>query len=152
MPVNRNTSLIPLSREHHFALQLCWKIKQGIKLEVEVDRINKYIQWFYNHYLLHHFYEEESYLFPLLGNDNIHIQQALDEHLALEQKIQFCDLNYATLIEFAVLLDNHIRFEERIIFNEIQQLANIIELEKLEVKLTQTKFVENSEDEFWNSK
>lgn len=152
MPEKRNNSLIPLSREHHFALQLCWKINKGIQLEIEGDRISNYIQWFYNHYLSNHFHEEENYLFPLLGIDNKHIQQALDEHSKLKQIILQNDIEYTSLSEFALMLNNHIRFEERILFNEIQQKVSVNELKMVEGKFTHNQFIENEKDEFWITK
>jgi len=40
-PIKRNEALKPLSRDHHHGLLLCWKIRQGIKLNIEPERIKK---------------------------------------------------------------------------------------------------------------
>lgn len=37
--IKRTKALQPLSRDHHHGLLLCWKIRQGIKLNVEPERI-----------------------------------------------------------------------------------------------------------------
>jgi iron-sulfur cluster repair protein YtfE (RIC family) len=102
--------------------------------------------------LSNHFHEEENYLFPLLGIDNKHIQQALDEHSKLKQIILQNDIEYTSLSEFALMLNNHIRFEERILFNEIQQKVSVNELKMVEGKFTHTQFIENEKDEFWITK
>lgn len=75
MPEKRDRTLIPLSREHHFALLLCWKINEGIKLGVSADRISIYVKWFCDNYLLKHFKEEEDLLFPLLGLEKFNIKK-----------------------------------------------------------------------------
>ena len=46
-------------------------------------------------------------------------------------------------------LEQHIRFEERILFQEIQKLATAEELELVEQKHSKEKFLDNTEDEFW---
>lgn len=35
--MKRNENLVPLSRDHHFGLLCCWKIRQGIKKEVSQE-------------------------------------------------------------------------------------------------------------------
>lgn len=152
MPLHRNTSLILLSREHHYALQLCWKIKRGIQLHIDANRINVYTQWFYQNYLMTHFLEEEQYLFPLLSNYNELILQALQEHETIKDIISNNNLNYEALLNFATLLNNHVRFEERILFNKIQDNVSPYKLEKLKDKLKEVIYIENKIDEFWINK
>lgn len=42
-PIKRHTALKPLSREHHHGLLLSWKIREGLKRNIEIPRIKKYI-------------------------------------------------------------------------------------------------------------
>jgi hypothetical protein len=74
-PIKRSEFLKPLSREHHRGLLFCWKIRAGIKKNVEVSRIKKYADWFYQNYLVPHFEVEEKYVFPILGNENEFIKK-----------------------------------------------------------------------------
>ena len=62
-PIKRNENLITLSKDHHFGLLFCWKIRQGLKAEIELDRIRKYINYFWEFHLKQHFIEEETILF-----------------------------------------------------------------------------------------
>ncbi len=52
-----------------------------------------------------------------------------------------------SLIEEA--LEQHIRFEERILFKEIQGIATVQQLEMLDKVHTEEKFIDNTDDEFW---
>ena len=69
-PIKRNEALVQLSRDHHYGLLLCWKIREGIKRRIEPQRIKNYVDWFWLHHLEQHFEIEEKYLFPILGNQN----------------------------------------------------------------------------------
>ena len=54
-----------------------------------------------------------------------------------------------TLRQIAFELEQHIRFEERDLFNEIQAAASPEQLEELKRLHTEEKFSENIEDMFW---
>lgn len=146
-PLKRDKSLQPLSRDHHHGLLLCWKIRTGLKNGVVVQRIKDYSDWFFQNHLDEHFNDEEQYLFPLLGETNELVKKAMSEHRRLrrlfndEQDIE----KSLSLIEEE--LDAHIRFEERILFNEIQMVANPEELRLVNEKIhTEVK----DPDEDWN--
>lgn len=150
-PLKRNIALQPLSREHHFGLQLCWKIRTGLKKEIEISRIRNYVLWFYDNHLLPHFNIEETLLYPILGNDNELIKQALSEHNEIKILILSetnCEENLR-LLEQA--LEKHIRFEERILFNEIQSIATLEQLNKIHKSHNTEKFIDNTFDAFWEN-
>ncbi|MDI1233139.1 MAG: hemerythrin domain-containing protein [bacterium] len=148
-PIKRNTLFHPLSREHHHALLLCWKIRLGIKKNVEIGRIKRYLDWFYQKYLLPHFKAEELFLFPILGDENKLIKKALSEHQSI--KILFKE-NTVSIKHFTQIekeLHSHIRFEERVLFNEIQRIATLKQLEAMYIGHSEEKFCENLSDPFW---
>lgn len=151
MPIKRNESLKAISREHHHGLLLCWKIRTGIKKQVEPERIKKYTDWFYTSQLLPHFELEEVHIFTLLGNDHELIKKALSEHRRLKRLFESETeiIKNLTLIEEE--LESHIRFEERIVFNEIQLIATEAELQQIKKIHTEEKFVDNLTDPFWLS-
>ncbi len=62
-PIKRNENMVPLSRDHHFGLLFCWKIRQGLKAKIDLERIRKYILHFWKSHLEQHFKEEETLLF-----------------------------------------------------------------------------------------
>jgi iron-sulfur cluster repair protein YtfE (RIC family) len=148
-PIKRHISLQPLSREHHQGLLLSWKIREGLRRKLEPERIKRYVIWFWQQHLLPHFNAEENDLFPLLPADHEHVKKALSDHqylkLLIEQDTDLAD----TLNRIAIELENHIRFEERILFNEIQEVIPEKDLKALDFHETQDAACENWNDEFW---
>lgn len=151
-PIKRHDALKPLSREHHHGLLLCWKIRQGVRKEVEVSRIKAYTEWFKIHYLDPHFEAEEQYIFPVLGNDNKLVKRALKEHRRLKRLFsQNTDIEIA-LNNIEEELDSHIRFEERILFNEIQEVASAKQLADIEKHHNGIQFSDDHwQDHFWEN-
>jgi hypothetical protein len=148
-PIKRHTALQPFSHDHHHALLLCWKIREGLKRNVSASRISDYVRWFWNEQLAPHFAIEEKYIFPVLGNDHIHVRQALDEHRRIESLFQLNDVSAPSLKEIADTLDDHIRFEERTLFNEIQKAATPEQLKLIEEHHSAGAFCDDWKDEFW---
>lgn len=152
-PIKRHEALKPLSREHHHGLLLCWKIRQGIKMEVEPQRMKNYTEWFKTQYLYPHFEAEEAFVFPVLEDDDPLVKKALAEHRRLRRLFdQDSDvLKALSLIEEE--LDAHIRFEERVVFNEVQRIASSQEFEEIEAKHHAIPFSDDEwEDHFWDKK
>ncbi len=127
-PIKRSKELAPLSREHHDGLMLVWKIRRGIKKGIQLERIGKYVQFFYQNSLRRHFEIEEEYVFLLLSQHNMERKEAEAQHLVLRRQIEemsdIAQLINACLIEFSDLLERHIRFEERILFPLIEKEAD----------------------------
>ena len=149
MPIKRNESLKAISREHHHGLLLCWKIRTGIKRQIEPERIKKYSDWFYTSQLLPHFELEEEHIFTLLGNENELVKKALSEHRRLKRLFESETevMKNLTLIEEE--LESHIRFEERVLFNEIQLISTEEQLQEIKRIHTEEKFLDNLTDAFW---
>lgn len=152
-PIKRQNALQPISHDHHLALLVSWKIRMGIRKSIEVQRIKRFCDFFYESHLYAHFTIEEEYIFPILGQQHELIVKALTDHHRLralfEQKTP--DLNILARIEKE--LEEHIRFEERVLFNEIQKVATEAQFSRLaavhagaEVAI---KNIENWYDEFW---
>ena len=150
--MKRHESITPLSRDHHAGLLCCWKIRQGIRKNIVPSRVLTYIQYFWHHHLEGHFKEEETLLFVLAQNE--WIEQAVREHRELRERIGSLekDASPEKLLQFAKQLDDHIRFEERILFPYLEetlsaeQLDNIgRQLQELHAKVKEDDY----EDEFW---
>ena len=149
MPIKRSENLKAISREHHHGLLLSWKIRNGIKKEIAPERIKTYIDWFYVEHLLPHFELEEKYVFPILGNENELVKKALTEHRRLVRLFESETTNMKNLIQIEEELESHIRFEERVLFNEIQAVATQEQLDLIKEIHTEEKFVDNISDAFW---
>ncbi len=148
-PIKRNKSLQPISREHHQSLLLCWKIRTGFSKGVEAERMKKYTDWFFENHIQPHFEVEEKYIFPILGNEHELVKKALSEHRRLTRLFENEEEIEKSLSLIEEELEKHIRFEERVLFNEIQEIATEGQLKLVSEKHTEEKFQENTEDEFW---
>lgn len=148
-PIKRHTAIQPISREHHQDLLLCWKIRTGFRKGVKAERIKKYVDWFYGEHVISHFEAEEKFLFPILGKEHVLIQKALTHHRRLNRLFQAEKDLVKNLHKIEEELEQHVRFEERELFNEIQQKASTEELRIMEELLEEKAFVENTTDEFW---
>lgn len=148
-PLKRDKALQPVSHDHHHGLLLCWKIRTGISKNVAPQRMKIYTDWFFKTHLIPHFELEESLLFPILGTNHALIKKALAEHRRLKRLFEAESDLIKNLSLIEEELEQHIRFEERILFGEIQKLASTEELELVEQTHTKEKFLDNTQDEFW---
>lgn len=149
MEVKEQSNLKLLLAEHHLALQVCDHIRSGLMKNVEMTRIRKYTDWFKKSYLEPHFELEEQFIFPLLGN-NVRVKKALANHRRIK-KLLSCDCdNEKVLNLLEEELGTYIRFEERVLFREIEKLATTDDLEKLEQEHKKLNLKEDEwEDKFW---
>lgn len=147
-PIKRHTALQPISREHHHGLLLSWKIRQGFSLEIAPERIKKYTNWFWENHLQSHFEFEESYIFPILEKEHKSIKRALREHRRLKRLFAAPDKIERNLSLIEEELTAHIRFEERVLFREIETVATPEQLEIIQQEHSKP-IIEEWKDEFW---
>lgn len=154
-PIKRSEFLLPLSRDHHFSLLFAWKIKQGLNREVDVERIKKYVAYFWQSHMEQHFREEEEILFPPITDALV--TRAIEEHGVISNLVQEIVTPNETaatekLKALSELVDEHVRYEERILFPHLErQLPDHIKREIAE-KLTKNESSETADDypdEFW---
>jgi hemerythrin-like domain-containing protein len=155
-PIKRSKELAPLSREHHEGLLLCWKIRTGLSKNIPVERIVAYTIYFCNTFLEPHFDEEEVYVFSLLPDDDAMKTEALAQHNHLRSMINsfgFSDNAVTSLSSFAAALEQHIRYEERELFNYIERAASteLLKIMGLELNKTDNSIIIKDEwpDKFW---
>ena len=104
-PIKRHEALQPWSREHHQGLLLSWKIKKGFALNLDPKRIKDYCDWFWKTHLIPHFETEEKYIFPILGEENHLIEQALDDHGQLKAMFEQTEADTDVLSQIESLLN-----------------------------------------------
>lgn len=153
-PIKRDPAIVTLSREHHSGLQLVWKVRYGITNKIHPKRICSYVLFFIKKELEPHFRDEERYLFPLLKVDDPLRVRAESEHGVirnLAEAIRQSHSNQALCEQFAKLLELHIRFEERELFNYIQNTIPNDLLAEIGFKLTVNSRVADHKwtDHFW---
>jgi hemerythrin-like domain-containing protein len=155
-PLKRHPSLIELSKDHHFGLLLSWKIGKGKEFGISADRIANYILNFFETDLIFHFKEEEELLFNKMPEeDPLRIRVEKEHHNIynlvnkLKEKPTFDSLD-----EFAVALTAHIRFEERELFNYLQENFSDELLENIATELKKRHRPQTSmwTDNFWIKK
>ncbi|MFI0428669.1 hemerythrin domain-containing protein [Mariniflexile sp. HMF6888] len=147
-PLKRHKALQPLSREHHHGLLLSWKIRAGFSKNIAPERIKVYADWFFKTHLMPHFEMEEQFVFPVLDSNNELVKKALADHRLLKRLFEDEHIEIA-LSKIEKTLDEHIRFEERVLFPEIQKAATELELLEIEKIHQETDFVDKLDDEFW---
>lgn len=144
------TALQPISREHYHVLRFCWKIRMGLSRKIERERIHAYIQYFWQSYVKPHFEMEEAHIFPALGNAHPMVERAINEHRQIENMINR-GLKHET--EFGLLetlLERHVRFEERVLFPEMQLLLLPEVLERVATVHRDSEWHSEWSDDFWH--
>lgn len=148
-PLKRHKALQPLSRDHHHGLLLSWKIRSGFNKNIETERIKVYVDWFFKTHLIPHFELEETHIFPLLDENDDLIKRALADHRRLKRLFNEQEDIQKSLHKIEEELEQHIRFEERILFPEIQKIATENQLAFIEKIHQQDGFEDKLDDEFW---
>lgn len=146
----RHPSLKKFSHEHSSVLDLCARIRFGLVNGISTERIKKYSDWFKKNSLDPHFEMEKKNVFPILGYQNVRIKRALANHRRLTRLFAETTDLHIVLNKIEEELGTYIRFEERILYNEIQKVATptqLLEIERSHQKLCSCD--EAWEDEFW---
>ena len=145
----QHLALTPLIEEHNEVILLCERIREGLQNKIDTKRIKNYIDWFKTEYLDPHFEIEKQYIFPILGNKNFRIKRALANHRRMNRLFDETNNLDVVLNKIEEELGRYIRFEERILFAEVQQHATPEHWEELEKQHHDESFVDNTSDEFW---
>lgn len=125
-PIRRHEAIVSYSRDHHYGLLLVWKIRQGLKQKTDSARIARYIHFVFQNDLDMHFRDEETNLFPLLESSHALRRRAERDHEGIRRLINGLNAETADPAELEKLaswLEEHIRFEERMLFAELQKLC-----------------------------
>lgn len=149
-PIKRSLQLAPISREHHEGLLLVWKIRKGISINIEPQRITHYIMWFWQQHLQTHFEKEEALLPSVLSNEHPLVQQLFKEHEEIKKLLPELEHgDFKKLETFAQTLYDHIRFEERQLFNVVEKEATEAQLNHIETAWAFEKVTAVWDDPFW---
>lgn len=139
-------------REHHESLQFCRRIQSGLLGSIETPRLINYAEWFLDQYLKPHLEMETAVVFSILGEENVRVKRVLANHRRLMRLFKWEKKPEIALNLIEEELTTFIRFEERILYQEILARANpkqMMEIEGLHLKLSFRE--EDWEDRFWES-
>lgn len=118
--MKRHSTLIKLSQEHHHTLALCVRILRQPELNHQADIVAHYFD------LEQHFVSEETLFAPLWNKLNRPDLKNRFEHdhatlRLMYQQAKFDNAQWNT--DFATLLRDHARFEERELFPALEHNA-----------------------------
>src|SRR5687768_121192 len=121
----RHSALIPLSHDHHLGLMAAQRLKRGDTAYKRSSSIEESVAELWRTELADHFEQEERFLFAVETSDEIRamIRRAIDEHARIRDLVERIGRGEevaASARELGTLLDAHIRFEERELFERMQ--------------------------------
>ncbi len=157
MPIKRNENIVPLSQDHHLSLLFGWKIRQGLKAEIDVNRIVDYVHYFEDVHLLPHFKEEEVLLFNPYKENEL-VQKGLHDHETIKNIVErlYAENYKQQKIDLLNLLadtvEAHVRFEERELFPALENMLDADDLASVGEALAAShpeKNIDDYGDEFW---
>lgn len=134
----RDKNLIPLSRQHHQALALCVRLDRAIRAgEVNLEAWQAEIQQQFDSEIGIHFTAEENVLFPAAARfTDLRplVEELRTEHAVLKDYFAHAggrELDLQSLADFGQKLAEHIRKEERQLFEGMQRVMSSSELDGL---------------------
>lgn len=125
--MKRHAALQHLSREHHIALKLARQARFGCDAGIDkaIAQVAESIREAFSTSLEPHFQAEEEELLPAMAKAGAVelVNRTLAEHAELRDlNRRLAEPDGETLARFAALLNDHVRFEERELFEAAQRL------------------------------
>ena len=141
--MKRDKNLVNLSSEHHDGLVIALRIKKALERPNNYQAIVNYVLHLWDSLKNHFNQEEENFLqSENIDKENELIKRMLNEHERFEELVNRLSSGNDTvkeaLTEFAELLNDHIRFEERELFPYVEQSLTKDELEQIGINLEKT--------------
>ena len=136
-PIRRSEQLAPLSREHHDGLLFAWKLRQGLAKGTPVETLSNYCVWYWKNHIKQHFHQEEDILLAYIPGDNPIAKQLKEEHDNIRELILSISHKPDTITigMLGDFISRHIRFEERTLFNYLEQNLSPEQLNEIRAKL-----------------
>jgi hemerythrin-like domain-containing protein len=136
----RDRNLVPLSHQHQHALALCVRIGKAFAEAGETPDVHPWEQEIvilFDEEIAYHFRAEEKHLFPAASQfeeltqlvDELHI-----EHTLLRRNVERARARQFTVTDLQVFtagLSEHVRKEERQLFEALQKLLSPEEMDRL---------------------
>jgi iron-sulfur cluster repair protein YtfE (RIC family) len=125
--MHRAESLQPLSRQHKAALMTCLLIRKGVSRQAPVAVMTDFFLHSWEKEIAPHMVEEENKLIPLLNQfdqGKPFAQTILRDHELIRNSMEHLrmeNVNTRLLADLADMLEQHVRYEERIVFQSMQK-------------------------------
>jgi iron-sulfur cluster repair protein YtfE (RIC family) len=145
--MKRHSVLANFSRDHHEALITSQLIRKGAPkyrgLPEDPAGKKEYVIRFFQTHLKDHFLKEEKILFAFSRGKSETTDTLIDELTAehrlmegLVQKIALTDDAAELLNDLGVLIETHIRKEERVLFQQLQEMLTAEDFNMLERRMS----------------
>jgi hypothetical protein len=142
--MKRHPALVALSDDHHHELVQARRLRAAADAEAHerLAAASAYVEMFFT-VTVEHFRREEEELFPVYlrqaGADAVLVDRILREHMelhglarVLRAEVAAEEVSRDTLRELGTLLHDHVRVEERELFEAIQRLVPDAELARIQ--------------------
>ena len=142
-------------REHHDGLLFVWKIRQGLNNHTSIERLKDYTGWYWRNHIRPHFFQEEKVLTAYIPGHSLVIRMK-KEHEDIRELILTIDkeADRNDFLILANLVEGHIRFEERELFQYCEEHFSSDELNSAYNQLEKHPVTCHEEwnDDFWVKK
>ncbi|HWR17570.1 MAG TPA: hemerythrin domain-containing protein [Terriglobales bacterium] len=138
--MRRDKNLVPLSHQHQHALALCVRIGRAFDQAGDTPDVHPWeleIVQAFDREIGFHFVAEEKFLFPIADKYE-DLQQLVDElrieHTLIRRNVERARARQFTVTDlqvFSASLSEHVRKEERSLFEAMQQLLSQDELQEI---------------------
>lgn len=133
---SRNENLYVFSHEHHHGLILAVRLRKAHQADAET--LKSYIKDFWENSLDSHFNNEEKLFLDFIRDKELK-QRFLSEHKQIRNLYLDIESSEDDIVEkakrFGILINDHIRFEERILFPWLQDNLSQNELKQIGASL-----------------
>ncbi len=123
----RDPNLVPLSHQHQHALALCVRIRRALDSgATNYDNLQQEIVQLWNSEIAAHFEAEEQFIFPPANDIGLAplVERLLAHHALITARVLQArrkEMSLDDISRFAAELSEHIRIEERELFEELQK-------------------------------
>ena len=128
MPIKRHVSLQPLARDHHEGLMAALLLEKGVRKKAGLNHLQDFCIQFFQLSLIPHFTLEEKATGPLLDHPDLKagIEKMLHDHIQLKKIVAEIQQQptYELIEQFSIALKEHIRFEDRVLFVQLERWAD----------------------------
>lgn len=149
-PFKLSKELEGISKMHYEVLLFGYKIAEGLRNDIAVTRLKAYADWFLEKYIKPHFQMEETYIFPVLGLQNVRVKRALANHRRLLRLFEDTENIYLSINRIEEEIGSLVRFEDKVLLQQIQEKITKEELKKIKEEHEKIRFQgEEWTDKFW---
>ena len=135
--MKRDQNLVTLSWEHHDGLVVAFRLQQGLKKNLAIEDLTRYILFTWEEVLQRHFWQEEQVIQPRLTDKRdgrAALDRMMNDHDRFRKLIAALKEDPSEseqVTAFIDMLNNHIRFEERELFPLLEKRCRPEELSKI---------------------